>query len=224
MLHLVVTRYNSPCGSAPETRPRLRSAGARHSHMTIARAASKSCSFPSGTRYPARLPKNLDLRRIGFVLLQQASDSAPLPDTSSTPPGPKTGPSAGVSSTTREKIRLHSRTLIGLRRSLEGGSDAPPTPSQHPTPDANGSSGEEEEEEQSEICLALSESSSSAGSHEPGEPSEVEAEHQQRRKPANGELHLEEEQEEEPDDAQRQQEEQLFAQEYLLRVRLLSSS
>lgn len=244
--------------------------------MSIARAmsksTSKSCSFPPGTRYPERLPRNLDLKRIGFVLLQQPDshtpDSAPLPDgllsgsaplpdsgsmSSSTPP-PLGCPrmlkksTSTVSLTTTEKIQLHFQTLIGLRRRQDGGSEAPPSPPQIPThsqveaaetKDINGSS-EEEEEEQSEVCLALSESSS----EELLEPPEVEPEQEQRRNPdgaEGGEPREEEEEEpedaqreeesedaqreeEEGDDARRQQQEQLFAQEYLLRVSLVCSS
>lgn len=211
VLHFIITHYNSPCGSGPETPPPRGSAGARHSHMTLARAASKSCSFPPGTVYSARLPKNLDLRRIGFVLLQpasgHASGSAPLPDSqgrsSSGPPGPDVAAPA-VSLATTEKIQLHFRTLVGLRRRLGGGSEAGPSP-------PNGSG--EDEEEQSEVCLALSESSSSDGGLELEGPAGAEPDWQQ--KPAGDGA----EEEEEADDAPRQQEEQLFAQEYLLRVR-----
>lgn len=265
VLHLVVSHYNSPCGS-PQTLPH-RSAGARHSHMSIARSmsksTSKSCSFPPGTRYPERIPRNLDLKRIGFVLLQQPDrhtpDSAPLPDghLSGSAPLPDSGSrsssthpplsfprklkksSSTVSLTTTEKIQLHFQTLIGLRRRQDGGSEAPPSPPQSPTPfqveaaetkDINGSS-EEEEEEQSEVFLALSDSSS----EELLEPPEVEPEQEQRRNLDGAEgVEPREEEEEEPkdaqreeeegDDARRQQQEQLFAQEYLLRVSLVCSS
>ncbi|XP_056876965.1 GON-4-like protein isoform X2 [Takifugu flavidus] len=199
VLHLIITRYNSPCGSMPEAPPPHRSSGARHSHMSITRSTAKSCSFSPGTKYPARLPNNLDLKRIGFVLLQQpvshSSESAPLPASqqrsSSIPPGPLSCPAdtteSMVSLTTKEKIRLHYHTLMGLRRRQDGESDSEPSPSQHPTqsqkeaketPDINSSEGweGEEEEEQSQVCLVLSESSSSTGSDELEEPTEVESE------------------------------------------------
>lgn len=198
VLHLIITRYNSPCGSMPEALPPYRSSGARHSHMSIARSTAKSCSFSSGTKYPARLPNNLDLKRIGFVLLQQpvshSSESAPLPASqqrsSSIPPGPLRCPADAtesmVSLTTKEKIGLHYHTLMGLRTRQDGESDSPPSPSQYPTqsqmeaketPDINSSEGwEGEEEEQSQVCLVLSESSSSTGSDELEEPTEVESE------------------------------------------------
>lgn len=193
VLHLIATRYNSPRGSTPEAVPTHRSSGARHSHMSIARSTSKSCSFAPGTKYPVRLPNNLDLKRIGFVLLQQpvihSSECAPLPASqqrsSATPPGPLSCPAdITVSLTTKEKIGLHFRTLMGLRRRLDGGSDSPPSPSQYPqmeakeTPDINNLAGwgGEEEEEQSQVCLALSESSSSTGSDDLEEATEVESE------------------------------------------------
>ncbi|TNM92668.1 hypothetical protein fugu_018070 [Takifugu bimaculatus] len=199
VLHLIITRYNSPCGSMPEAPPPHRSSGARHSHMSITRSTAKSCSFSPGTKYPARLPNNLDLKRIGFVLLQQpvshSSESAPLPASqqrsSSIPPGPLSCPAdtteSMVSLTTKEKIRLHYHTLMGLRRRQDGESDSELSPSQHPTqsqkeaketPDINSSEGweGEEEEEQSQVCLVLSESSSSTGSDELEEPTEVESE------------------------------------------------
>lgn len=199
VLHLIITHYNSPCGSMPEALPLHRSSGARHSHMSIARSTAKSCSFSPGTKYPARLPNNLDLKRIGFVLLQQPvshnSESASVPASqqrsSSTPPGPLSCPADAtesmVSLTTKEKIGLHYHTLMGLRRRQDGESDSTPPPSQYPTqsrmeaketPDINSSEGweEEEEEEQSQVCLVLSESSSSTGSNELEEPTEVESE------------------------------------------------
>lgn len=177
----------------PETLPPHRSSGARHSHMSIARSTTKSCSFSPGTKYPARLPSNLDLKRIGFVLLQQPAShiSESEQRSSPTPPGPLSCPADAtesmVSLTTKEKIGLHYHTLMGLRRRQDEESDGPPSPSQYPTqsqmeaketPDINGSEGweGEEEEEQSQVCLVLSESSSSTGSDELEEPTEVESE------------------------------------------------
>ncbi|XP_032365041.1 GON-4-like protein [Etheostoma spectabile] len=66
----------------------------RRSHMTY--------SFPPGTRYPPRLPKQLHFRRIGFLLLQK--------------PRPPPPPALAVSMTTRERIRSHYQTLVGLRK------------------------------------------------------------------------------------------------------------
>lgn len=244
--------------------------------MSIARSTSKSCSFPPGTKYPASLPNNLDLKRIGFVLLQQPShtpESAPRLDSqqrsSSTPPGPLSCPpmpkvgtsvdtvTSTVSLTTKEKIRLHYQTLMGLRRRRDGDSDSPPSPSQCPTqsqveakeaPDIKSSAGEEEEEEQSQVRLLLSESSSSSEDEgvDGSEYTELQVCHpEQTRTDHVGDggkklgpiffVQEQEEQEEEPQNEegeglreeegldQRQQEEQLFAQEYLLRVRLQQS-
>lgn len=188
VLHLIITHYNSPCGSAPEALPPHRSSGARHSHMSIARSTSKTCSFPPGTKYPPCLPNNLDLKRIGFVLLQQpshTSESAPRLDSQqrssstplSCPPMPKIGTSGDtvtstVSLTTKEKIRLHYQTLMGLRRRQDGDSDSPHSPSQCPTQsqagakeaaDIKSSAGEEEEEEQNQVGLLSSSSSEDEG-------------------------------------------------------------
>lgn len=224
MLHVIVTRYNSPHGPPPEAPPPHRAAGARHSHMAIARCSS-ACSFAPGTTYPARLPKNLDLKRIGFVLLQQplshASDSAPPPDG----PGGLTSDDVAapaVSLTTEERIRLHYQTLVGLRTRADGDPEAPPPPPQSPAPsqkEAKEAGDSSSEEEPSEVRLALSESSSSTGS-------ELESEAEQR-KPELREAEvgppagLEGAEPQDGEGDQRQQEERLFAQEYLTRVRPL---
>nr|XP_046273124.1 GON-4-like protein [Scatophagus argus] len=98
VIYPLIKRYNSPSGSATEAPPPCRSTGARQSHLTFLRSASDSYSFPLETRYPPHIPKNLDFRRIGFVLLQQPlppphPDSSPLPggqvDSSPLPPIPK---------------------------------------------------------------------------------------------------------------------------------------
>ncbi|KAL7382553.1 hypothetical protein ABVT39_024333 [Epinephelus coioides] len=82
VIYPTIRDYNSPSGSAPEALPPRRSGGARQSHMTLRHSASQIYSFPPGTKYPPRLPKQLDFRRIGFVQLQQ-----PLP-----PPPPDPSP------------------------------------------------------------------------------------------------------------------------------------
>ncbi|XP_071355555.1 GON-4-like protein isoform X2 [Trachinotus anak] len=99
VIHPIIKHYNTPSGSAPKAPPPCRVVRPRHSHLTFLRSASNNCSCPPGTRYPPRLPENLDFRRIGFVLLQQPlppppADSSPLPDrqvdlsSSPTPPSP----------------------------------------------------------------------------------------------------------------------------------------
>ncbi|XP_069372572.1 GON-4-like protein isoform X2 [Paralichthys olivaceus] len=72
-----IKRYNAPPGSTPEAPPTCRGARPRHSHLTFLRSGSNNYSFPSGTRYPPRLPKDLDFKRIGFVLLQQPLPPSP---------------------------------------------------------------------------------------------------------------------------------------------------
>ncbi|XP_076610154.1 GON-4-like protein [Chaetodon auriga] len=82
VIYPTIKCYNSPSGSTPEAPPPCRPGGARQSHLTFLRSASETYSFPPGTRYPPCLPKNLDFKRIGFLLLQQ-----PLP-----PPPPDSSP------------------------------------------------------------------------------------------------------------------------------------
>ncbi|XP_037330678.2 GON-4-like protein isoform X2 [Pungitius pungitius] len=68
---------NSPSGSASKAPP------PSQTHLTLLRSSSDTYSFPPGTSYPPRLPKNLDFRRIGFVLqhpLPRALPPASLPD------------------------------------------------------------------------------------------------------------------------------------------------
>ncbi|XP_070778322.1 GON-4-like protein [Enoplosus armatus] len=81
VIYPTIKRYNSPPGSAPEAPPPCSSGGARQRHLTFLRSASNTYSFPPGTRYPHRLPKHLDFRRIGFVMLQEPLPPA-LPDPS----------------------------------------------------------------------------------------------------------------------------------------------
>ncbi|XP_047186051.1 GON-4-like protein isoform X2 [Scophthalmus maximus] len=145
VIYPTIRQYNAPPGSAPETPPTCRGGRQRQSHLTFLRSASSSYSFPPGTTYPPRLPKDLDFRRIGFVLLLQPlppppADFAPLPAGQVCPPSPGTpqglGPSRAlsrllltradsptdiittspVSMATTEQIRRHYQTLAGLRR------------------------------------------------------------------------------------------------------------
>ncbi|XP_022603122.1 GON-4-like protein isoform X2 [Seriola dumerili] len=99
VIHPTIKHYNTPLGSAPKTPPPCRGVRTRQSHLTFLRSASDTYSFPPGTRYPPRLPENLDFRRIGFVLLQKPlppppAYSSPLPDgqvdlsSSCSPPSP----------------------------------------------------------------------------------------------------------------------------------------
>ncbi|XP_026155243.1 GON-4-like protein isoform X2 [Mastacembelus armatus] len=97
VIYLTIKHYNSPPGSAPLALLHSRLGRSRQSHLTFLRSASNAYSFPPGTRYPPRLPKNLDFRRIGFILLQNpltppAFDYFPLPngqmDPSSSPSPP----------------------------------------------------------------------------------------------------------------------------------------
>ncbi|KAM8840181.1 uncharacterized protein AB9W97_001113 isoform 2-T2 [Spinachia spinachia] len=68
---------NSPSVSAFKAPPPCQT------HLNLLPSSSDIYSFPPGTSYPPRLPKNLDFRRIGFVLqppLHQAPPPASLPD------------------------------------------------------------------------------------------------------------------------------------------------
>ncbi|XP_039978048.1 GON-4-like protein isoform X2 [Xiphias gladius] len=97
VIYPTIKHYNTRPGSAPEVPPPYRGGRPRQSHLTFLRSASNTYSFPPGTRYPPRLPKHLDFRRIGFVLLQQPlppppANSSTLPD-GEVDPSPPTPPS-----------------------------------------------------------------------------------------------------------------------------------
>uniref|UniRef100_A0A665TW53 Myb-like domain-containing protein n=1 Tax=Echeneis naucrates TaxID=173247 RepID=A0A665TW53_ECHNA len=110
-----------------------RDVGPRQRQLAFLSSASKTWSFPPGTKYPPRVPQNLDFRRIGFVLLKQTlppppTDSSPIPDRqvdqTLDPPQllrrlPVTSSdittSSTVSMTITEQIRRHCLTLAGLR-------------------------------------------------------------------------------------------------------------
>ncbi|XP_028281569.1 GON-4-like protein [Parambassis ranga] len=135
VIHQAIKPYSCLSGSVPEVLPSFRSGGARHSHLTFLRSASRTYSFLPGTNYPARLPGNLDFRRIGFVLLRQ-----PLPPPVPTPSPPaaqlvrssravlqrllftRTDSPADVTSTSavsmgsKEQLRRYCHMLAGLRR------------------------------------------------------------------------------------------------------------
>ncbi|KAM9738637.1 uncharacterized protein gon4la isoform 1-T1 [Menidia menidia] len=145
VIYPTIKHFNCPSGSAPEAPPSCRRGKARQSHLAFLRSSSTS-SFPPGTKYPPRLPTNLDFRRMGFVALQQplpeaSSDSCALSDNPvnvppPSPPHPLSPPrvllqrllltrtdtpadgttASAVSLEIVEQIRRHSRTLAGLRR------------------------------------------------------------------------------------------------------------
>ncbi|KAM8766703.1 uncharacterized protein gon4la isoform 1-T2 [Acanthopagrus schlegelii] len=277
VIYPTIKHYNSQSGCAPEAPPPCRSGGACQSHLTLLRYTSDTYSFPPGTRYPPRLPPNLDFRRIGFHLLQQPlppppPDPLPLPESSSCPQvlsPPRVLrhillsqtdshadiiTTSSVSMTTREKIRRHYQTLTSLRTRSDRDAVTPPphessTPSQvevlendeiismsEEEKEAEGEKQEEEEEEESEVHLALSESSpSSTGSvahdNDSADPLELEEtasrEEEEEEEDDEESVQLQEEpsssqateeEEEEEEQEQRQSDEELFAQDYLLRV------
>ncbi|XP_027142386.1 GON-4-like protein isoform X2 [Larimichthys crocea] len=226
----IIKHYNSPSGSSTDAPPPCRSGGARQSHLS-----SDTCSFPHGTRYPPRLPKHLDFRRIGF-LQQPLPPPHPLHDgqvDSSPPPEGQVDSSplcrllmsrtnspadiintSSLSMTTRERITRHYQTLTSLRRREELPPPGGSAPSQvvlqerddviRMSDEEKRAEEEEEEEEESEVLLALSESSaSSTGSvavdDNLADPEEAESETEQ-------------------EVTSREEDEELFAQDYLLRV------
>ncbi|CAJ1084278.1 GON-4-like protein isoform X1 [Xyrichtys novacula] len=188
VIYPTVKLYNSPSWSDPDALPPCRPGGPRHSHLTFLRPASLTYSYAPGTRYPPRLPKNLDFRRIGFLQLNQPlpptpSDSSPcslLADGQVYSPSPP--PQVIDPNLTRERIRRHYQTLTSLRRRGLSSEEAAGSfsPKDHaPFKEEEQEGGgvmrtneeeEEEEEEESEVILALSESSpSSTGSIAPSE-------------------------------------------------------
>ncbi|KAM6974312.1 GON-4-like protein [Tautogolabrus adspersus] len=206
VIYPTIKKYNSSTLEAP---PPCKSAAARHSHLTFLRSASHTNNFPPGTKYPPRLPKNLDFRRVGFLQLNQTlplppSDSSQLPLhppkallqrplPSHTDPHAEIINTSAVSMTTREQISRHNKTLASLRRRGRSSKDAVippppegPAPSRQEIPERDDvlRTNEEELEEESEVVLALSESSpGSAGSVTPDNehdgPVEAESEYEQ---------------------------------------------
>nr|XP_020477096.1 GON-4-like protein isoform X2 [Monopterus albus] len=187
VIYPTIKDYNSPPGTTSQAPPPCKLGRPRQSHLTFLRSASNTYSYPPGTRYPLRLPKNLDFRRIGFVQLQQplSSDS---PDSSLLPDG-QTDPSSSplhkpcsprdisittstVSMATTEQIRRHYQTLAALRRRKRSEEDRLTMPSlvevgnnvirMNEEEEVQKEEDEEEQGEESKVLLALSESSSSA--------------------------------------------------------------
>ncbi|KAM4630069.1 uncharacterized protein gon4la [Polymixia lowei] len=74
--------FNSPSGPAPKPIVTSLLSRPRRCHRTVLRSGQEY-SFPAGTRYPPRLPHNLHLQRMGFVIIHPAT--AP-PALSSCPP------------------------------------------------------------------------------------------------------------------------------------------
>ncbi|XP_026205500.1 GON-4-like protein isoform X2 [Anabas testudineus] len=170
VIYLTIKHHNSSLGSAPEVPPPYRGGRPRQSHLTFLRSSSSNTySFPPGTRYPPRVPKHLDFRRIGFVLLQQPLPTPPL-DFPHLSDGQVDNiiPTCTISIATKEAIGRHYHTFASLR-SRRG--DECPASSQVELGSVIGMKEEEErkeeddedeDEEESEVFLALSESSSSA--------------------------------------------------------------
>ncbi|XP_017285076.1 GON-4-like protein isoform X2 [Kryptolebias marmoratus] len=96
VIYPTIKHFNNPSGSGPEAPASCRRNKARQSHLAFVRSAPDTYSFPPGTRYPPRLPKNLDFKRMGFVLLQQLLPSPPY-DASSVSEGPLNTSSASSS-------------------------------------------------------------------------------------------------------------------------------
>ncbi|KAM3596046.1 uncharacterized protein V6R79_007383 [Siganus canaliculatus] len=160
VLYRTITHYNSP-----EAPPPCWPGPAHRSHLT---------SFPPGTRFPPRLPENLDLRRIGFVLLQQP---LPLPPAASPLPAglEDSAPPPSVPMTTRERIRRHSQTLTCLRRRRRRRSDEEgPAPSQVGVQASPGEARLSQSESEQEVM-----SSRAAGDEDDEEEQEEEEEEEQ---------------------------------------------
>ncbi|KAM4725905.1 GON-4-like protein [Anableps anableps] len=196
----IIKHFNSPPGSSPEAPTSSRRGKARH--LALLRSASSSYSFPSGTRYPPRLPQNLDFRRIGFVLLQQPLASPP--NTSAGPPGCSSHShvllkrlllskkeqntdiiiTSTISLPASEQIKYHCRTLAGLRKRRSPREDGATAAAQDPAScmevgDDDDVTTEEELEEEGDVLLVLSESSPSAAgsiSHDDDLPDQTESE------------------------------------------------
>ncbi|KAF1371477.1 hypothetical protein PFLUV_G00277760 [Perca fluviatilis] len=150
------------------------------------------------TRYPPP-PKQLDFRRIGFLLLQKPR---PLPH-------PPDDPPEAVSMTTTEQIRRHYRTLVGLRKKgRRRRVRAPP-------PNPGGPAHSEGDD-----VMVVSESSPSSAGSDDVEGAESEREQEVRLSPSRAAEEGEEEESvlrlKDPSDNEEDQSEE--AQDYLLRV------
>lgn len=276
VIYPTIRRYNSPSGPAPEVLPPSSSGRVRQSHRVFLR--SETQSLPPGTRYPPRLPKHLEFRRIGFLQVQQPLPPPPLsasllPDRqgspSPTPPHPhreiESGPptpgscspealsppqvllhrlllsrtdnpsgvvfTSSVSKTTRERVRQHHQTLTSLRRRRSDEEAPTPPPPVSPTSSQVEVQDDvirmsEDGEEESDVLLALSESSpSSTGLDltDPESEKEQEVTSGVSEEEEESVLHSQDQdQDQEPDQEQDQEQDQdseeVFAQDYLLRV------
>lgn len=209
-MHQVVRSFSSRSGGVSQQQQQRRRCSSSASYSRL----------PPGTRYPPRLPTSLDFRKGGFVLRQPPP---PLRDQ----PILDSCFSSVSSSTTTELITRHHCTLTSLRGRSHGSGKATETggeeeQQQQDTDDVITGVGrekeeeveqqqqqEEEQEEESEVLLVLSESSCSSEEEQEGEESESEQEVMSEEEAVVEEDELEEELEED----------QLFAKDYLLRVR-----
>ncbi|XP_068423200.1 GON-4-like protein isoform X2 [Clinocottus analis] len=221
-IYTSIQDYNGPSGSASRAPPPC--------HLTLLRSPSDTYSFPPGTRQLGSAPP-----RVLHLLLSRTDAPADIVIASA------------VSMTIRERIRLHHRTLAGLRRKSGkmGGAEARWSAEEAETPpEGQGAvlEGDDvirtnEEEEESEVFLVLSESSlSSTGSDAGINPEEAEPEREREvtltprtadDDDDDGEMSLDEsflllqeasEDEGDEDDQRPTEDEEAFAEDYLLRV------
>ncbi|KAM9839105.1 GON-4-like protein [Aulostomus maculatus] len=188
VIYRAIKHLNAPLGSVPEAPPPSRSGRGRQSQTLL---RSSSYSFPAGTRYPPRLPTNLDFRRVGFILLQPP---LPRPHPASSHLTDRPVDPSTVSMTIRQQISRHYLTLASLKRRSageeftlkEGGvtkGGLTPSPSDSPAPSQvevqENSDVIDGEEEESDVMLALSESSPSSPGDDLPDPEEAESETEQ---------------------------------------------
>ncbi|KAK2830975.1 hypothetical protein Q5P01_018906 [Channa striata] len=127
VIYMTIKHYNTSPGSALEAPPPCKWNRPRQSHLTFLRSASSTYAFPPGIKYPPCIPKYLDFRRIGFVLLQQplpppCTDSSLLPEDLLHPPS---SPSPPATSPFTCSPRALSPPRVLLRRLLLTRTDPP---------------------------------------------------------------------------------------------------
>uniref|UniRef100_H2L7R1 CASP8-associated protein 2 n=1 Tax=Oryzias latipes TaxID=8090 RepID=H2L7R1_ORYLA len=82
IIYLSVKHVNSPSGAIPEAPAPCRKGKPRQSQLAVLRSASVTYSFLPGSKYPPRLPANLDFKRIGSGKEEHCGDGETSSDES----------------------------------------------------------------------------------------------------------------------------------------------
>uniref|UniRef100_A0A3P9IAA2 CASP8-associated protein 2 n=1 Tax=Oryzias latipes TaxID=8090 RepID=A0A3P9IAA2_ORYLA len=82
IIYLSVKHLNSPSGAIPDAPASCRKGKPRQSQLAVLRSASITYSFLPGSKYPPRLPANLDFKRIGSGKEEHCGDGETSSDES----------------------------------------------------------------------------------------------------------------------------------------------